>query len=76
MVKAKFIVYAKKKVECMVRVPKGEIVLKKAVGDYERYVRDVREELYVAFMAKCGDHNESERLAIEVCEEFGLPDVM
>jgi len=38
-------------------------------------VRDVREELYRSFMAKCGDHNESERLAIEVCEEFGLPDV-
>lgn len=59
----------------MVRVPESEIVLKKAVEDYERYVRDVKEELYGAFVAKCGDHNESERPAIEVCEQFGLADV-
>ncbi|MCK4817035.1 hypothetical protein KA005_14795, partial [bacterium] len=73
--KAKYIVYGKGKSEYVVKVPDSEIVIKKAVKDYEIYVRQIREELYKAFMEKCGDHNMSENLARQVCEEFGLPDL-
>jgi len=73
--KAKYIVYAKHKGEQVVRVPRSEIVIKKAVQDYEFYVREIRDNLYTSFMEKCGDHKVSENLAREVCEEFGLPDV-
>ena len=74
--KAKYIVYSKGKSEYVVKVPDSEIVIKKAVKDYEIYVRQIREELYKAFMEKCGDHNLSENLARQVLEECGLPDVM
>jgi len=73
--KAKYIVYAKHKGEQVVKVPKGEIVVKKAVQDYESYVREIKEKLYTALMEKCGDHNRSENLVGRICEEFGLADV-
>jgi type I restriction-modification system DNA methylase subunit len=73
--KAKYIVYAKQKDEQIVKVPNSEIVIKKAVKDYEIYARQIKEELYRAFMEKCGDHNMSENLTRQVCEEFGLPDL-
>ena len=73
--KAKYIVYGKSKGEYVVKVPDSEIVIKKAVKEYETYVRQIRDELYKAFMEKCGDHNMSENLAGQVLEENGLPDV-
>lgn len=73
--KAKYIVYGKGKGEYVVKVPDSEIVIKKAVKEFETYVRQIRDELYKAFMEKCGDHNLSENLARQVLEENGLPDV-
>jgi hypothetical protein len=68
-------VYAKHKDEQVVKVPDSEIVIKKAVKDYEIYAREIKEELYKAFMEKCGDHALSENLMKQVLEEYGLPDV-
>ncbi|MGD0078068.1 MAG: N-6 DNA methylase [Sedimentisphaerales bacterium] len=72
--KAKYIVYAKQKDEQIVKVPDSEIVIKKAVKDYEIYARQIKEELYRAFMEKCGDHSLSENLTMQVLEEYDLPD--
>ena len=73
--KAKYIVYAKQKDEQIVKVPDSPIVIKKAVKDYEIYARQIKEELYRAFMEKCGDHSLSENLTMQVLEEHGLPEV-
>ncbi len=72
---AKFIVYAKKPDEHIVRVPHKMMVVKKAVQDYELDVKEIKDKLYTAFMEKSGDHNASKNLAEQVCEEFGLPDI-
>ena len=73
--KAKYIVYAKQKDEQIVKAPDSAIVIKKAVKDYEIYARQIKEELYRAFMEKCGDHSRSENLTMQVLEEYGLPEV-
>ena len=73
--KSKYIVYAKHKSEQVVKVPKSEIVIKKAVQDYEIYVRQTRDKLYRAIMEKSGDDSLSENLARGICADFGLPDV-
>jgi type I restriction-modification system DNA methylase subunit len=73
--RAKFIVYAKRADEQVVRIPKKATIVKKAVLDYEADVRDIRDRLYVGFMDKCGDHAVSENLAAQVLEDHGLPDV-
>ena len=71
----KFIVYAKKKDELVIKIPEGSIAIKKAVQEYEIYAKELRDKLYTAFMEKCGNHSLSENLTRQVFEEFGLPDV-
>jgi hypothetical protein len=73
---AKFIVYAKTTSIFVIKIPKSSVVVKKAVQDYEFYVREKREELYKGFMEKSGDHALSENLTRQVLEEYGLPDVV
>jgi type I restriction enzyme M protein len=72
--KGKFILYAKKRDELVIKVPERSIVIKKAVHDYEMYLRDLKQNLYTAFMEKCGDLSVSENLTRQVFEDFGLPD--
>jgi len=73
--RAKFIVYAKKKDELILKVPTNKIVIKKAVQEYEIYLKERSKDLYRAFMEKCGDHNRAENLTRQVFEDFGLPDI-
>jgi len=73
--KAKYIVYAKQKDNQIVKLPKSGIIIKKAIKDYEIYVREIKEELYKALMEKSGNHNLSENLARQILDDFGLPDV-
>jgi type I restriction enzyme M protein len=71
----KFIVYAKKKDELVIKIPESNIAIKKAVKEYESYLKDLGDKLYTAFMEKCGDHSVAENLTRQVFEEYGLPEV-
>jgi len=73
--KAKFIVYAKKKDELVIKIPESSVVVKKAVQEYEIYLKELKNNLYTAFIEKCGDHSISENLTQQVFEDFGLPDI-
>jgi len=56
----------------VVKVPTDEFVLVKALKDYTRYVRKIRERLYAEFMAKSGDAHLSETLTGRVLSNYGL----
>ena len=71
----KFIVYAKKKDELVIKVPDSGVMIKKVVKEYESYLKELGDKLYTAFMEKCGDHSLSENLTRQVFEEYGLPEV-
>ncbi len=73
--KGKFIVYAKRKDEFVVKVPESIVIIKKAVQGYEIHLKEIREKLFKAFMEKCGDYNRAENLTRQVFEDFGLPDI-
>jgi len=73
--KGKFIIYAQKADELVVKVPESATVVKKAVQEYEIYLKDLKKKLYVAFMEKSGEHSISENLTRQVFEEFGLPEL-
>ena len=73
--KGKFIVYAKKKDELVIKVPESMVVIKKVVQEYEGYLRELKGKVYTAFMEKCGDHSISENLTRQVFEDFNLPDI-
>ena len=73
--KGKFIVYAKKKDELVIKVPESMVLIKKVVQKYEGYLRELKGKVYTAFMEKCGDHSISENLTRQVFEDFNLPDI-
>ena len=69
---AKFIIYAQKPNQFLVRVPSDPIVVEKAVTDYERYIKGVREKLVTRFFEATFDHKLADRLAREVLTDFGF----
>jgi len=73
--KAKFIVYAKKRDELVIRVPNRAVVIKKAIQDYEHYLRDLRKELITTFIDLGGDRILAETLTREVFRDYGLPEI-
>ena len=71
--KGKFLVYAKKKDEHIVKVPVNETVLVKAVQDYECYLVELKDKFIHAFIDQCGDRILAENLTRKVFEDYNLP---
>jgi hypothetical protein len=71
--RAKYILYARKKGEYIIKVPKSEIVVKRAVQKYENYLKETRDKLIKAYAEKGADKIIAESLARQVLEEIGLP---
>ena len=70
--RAKYILYARKKGQYVYKVPKSEIVVKRAVQKYEKYVEEIRDKLIKAYGEKGAERIVAERLAGEEFEEIGL----
>jgi hypothetical protein len=71
--KGKYIVYAQKKNEYIIKIPKSEIVIKKAVQEYEFYLKELQDKLFKAFMEQSGNLTVSENLTKEIFSELSLP---
>jgi len=72
---AKFIVYSQKSNSFIVKIPKNKIALTKAVGEYERYLRSLKDKFFETFFSRVLDHQLAERLTQTVLEELGLSQV-
>jgi hypothetical protein len=57
-------------------VPKIEIVVKRAVQKYEKYVEEIRDKLIKAYGEKGAERIIAESLAGQVFEEIGLGNIM
>lgn len=73
--KAKFAVYAKDKDEQIVKIPQKQVVLKKAIQDYEFYLKELKSKLLLAFIEKCNDQVLSYNLTKKVFEDYNLPSI-
>ena len=69
--RAKYILYARKKEACVYKVPKSEIVVKRAVQKYEKYVEEMRDKLIKAYAEKGAERIIAESLAGQVFEKMG-----
>jgi len=67
--RAKYILYARKEGEYIIKVPKSEIVVKRAVQKYENYLKEIRDKLIKAYAEKGADKIIAESLARQVLEE-------
>jgi hypothetical protein len=71
--RGKFIVYAKKEGQYVIRMPKSETVVSLAVQGYEVYLREIRDKLIKAFLEQSGNIAVSENLTKQIFEELDLP---
>ena len=72
---AKFIIYSQRRNSFIVKIPNNKIALTKAVGDYERYLRRLKDEFFETFFNRVLDHQLADRLTQTVMEELELPPV-
>lgn len=72
---AKFIVFSQKPDSFIVKIPKNKIALTKAVSEYERYLRSLKDKFFETFFNRVLDHQLADRLTQSSLEELGLPQV-
>lgn len=72
---AKFIIYAQRPNSFLIKIPKQASVVIRAVGDYERYIKDLKAKLFEAFFSRTHDHKQADTLVQQVFEEIGLPEI-
>jgi len=68
--KAKYALYSRKKDQYVYKVPKSEIIVKRAVQKYEIYLKEIRNKLIKAFVERGADKTIAEGLAAQVFEEI------
>jgi len=71
----KFIIYSQKPNTFVIKIPKNKIALSKAVSQYERYLRSLKDKFFETFFNRVLDHQLAERLTQSALEELGLPQV-
>jgi hypothetical protein len=73
LVTAKYIIYASKANEYTVCLPNDEVVITKAVTDYERYLKELFQKLNQELLNRTFDHRQAETLSHRIFQELGLP---
>ena len=79
--RAKYLLYSRKihsassgqAGQCIYKIPKNEIVVKRAVRDYEKYLKEIRDNITKAFMARKANSDIADTLAREILKEINLP---
>jgi hypothetical protein len=69
---AKYVLYSRRKGQWVYELPKDKIAVKKAVAKYEKYLKEVREKLTLAFVGRGARKEMAELLAIETIKEKGI----
>ncbi len=70
---AKYIIYARKPAEYIVSLPNDEIIVTKAVTDYEHYLKELFQRLNQELLNRTFDHKQAETLSRRIFQELGLP---
>ena len=70
--KAKYLLYSRKKGKLLYKIPKDEKAVKRAVEDYEKYLKQIREKLEKAFIKRKANREAAEYLAGEAMKDCRL----
>lgn len=73
---ARYVLYAQVNGQSVARLPEKPIEVSRAVADYTRYLRQLREQLQQAYFARTLDRGAAERFVVEAWRKLGLPDVL
>ena len=72
---AKFIIYSQIPNCYILKVPEDKIRLKKAVDEYERYIDELKDELFQTLFTRTHDHKLADTLVIRVMEKFEIRNI-
>jgi hypothetical protein len=72
---AKYVIYARKSAEYIVCLPNDEVIVTKAVTDYERYLKELFQKLNLELLNRTFDHRQAETLSHRIFQELGLPEL-
>jgi len=67
---ARYLVFAQKPNQFVIKIPKNQIVVQKIVIEYEKYLKKLLEELFKELFERTGDHFLSDQLAKSILIEF------
>jgi type I restriction enzyme M protein len=70
---AKYIIYAHKPSEYIVSLPNDQIIITKAITDYENYLKELFQKLSQELLNRTFDHKQAETLSRRIFQELGLP---
>jgi type I restriction-modification system DNA methylase subunit len=70
---AKYIIYAHKPGEYIVCLPNDDIIVTKAVVEYECYLKELFKKLNTEILNRTFDHKQAESISKRIFEELGLP---
>ena len=70
---ARYVIYAAKAGQYVIKLPSDPIVISKAVQDYENYLREIGRELVQRALEAIRDHKQAERIAREILKKLELP---
>ena len=68
---ARYLVFAQKPNQYIVKVPKNPIIVQKAVIEYEKYLKKLLRELFNELYTRTSDHSLSDQLAKDILSELG-----
>jgi len=72
---AKFIIYSQNPYSFITEIPRNPIALRKAVQSFEKYLGELRSQIYHEFASRTLDQKLAQHLTQELWIEFGLPDI-
>lgn len=74
-IEAKYLIYAQRAGHHTVRMPKAQVEISRAVSNYERYLRELRQELFEAYYKRTLDQRTATRLVAAAWQQLNLPPV-
>jgi hypothetical protein len=72
---AKYILYSQKPGVYLVNIPKDEIVIVKAIQEYEIYLKELKDKLVTELANLTIDYKLADSLTEQIFSEFGLPQI-
>ena len=70
---AKYIIYAHKSNEYIACLPNDDIIVTKAVTEYEQYLKELFKKLNTEILNRTFDHKQAESISHRIFQELGLP---
>lgn len=70
-----FVLFAQAGGQTLIRIPAKTVECSRAVNDYKKYLRDLRQQLHEAYFRRTLDQVQAERLTTEAWRKLALPNI-